>query len=619
MDEDDLNKILDEYYEQAKENRIERDARTQENLQVYLGKQDWSEKIEGMSTDFYPKLFTAVNQIAALIKKGLLQVGNWFEADLRKAQVITKDEVVSFLTAYFEMLPDVTGRQFSTIQDRIHDAVKLAILSGNLTVKVYCRTIDEVGFNVEQGEPILDPEGFVTPGEFQLRQDIKKPRGYLCIDVVDPYSYFVDPTGRGLYEIHVVERDYYQLLEMAKKGIYKLSKVKELGDTEIRAEEDLYKASIKSRRRKTVRVEEFWGNVIDVDGNLVYENVVITRADGVIIRRESNPYWHGLSPFVSFPLIKAPLNGVTIALADHASALNLAFNEIMNLIVDGGLASVWGIKQLRTEFLEDISEISAGISQGTTLRVNSTLPPNAKVLEKVVDGAVPPEAFQVAQILQGELAATLNTNDLRLGSLARRNVLATEVNEISSSQDSTLDAMLADIEVNFLVPLIEKAWSCLIQEFDALNPLDAMFAGGPRFYFIIKDLDPVKRWALLCNRVGFRVFGLSSIMTKAKDFTKLMALLQAVNQNPVLMMAFFKTRDPVKVISQLERLLSINPQNFERDDTNEESLQNELQQLGLFSQFISGGSGGLVPTGDTTIPAEVNQMVNPATGLTVNN
>ena len=41
----------------------------------------------------------------------------------------------------------------------------------------------------------------------------------LCIDLLRTENYCPDPTGRGLYEIHEVERDYIDVLNMAKSGI----------------------------------------------------------------------------------------------------------------------------------------------------------------------------------------------------------------------------------------------------------------------------------------------------------------------------------------------------------------------------------------------------------------
>src|SRR6185437_743271 len=125
------------------------------------------------------------------------------------------------------------------------------------------------------------------------------------------------------------------------------------------------------------------GTLIGPEGEVIAENVICTVANKKYLIRapEPNPFWHGETPFITAPLIRVPFSVWHKALYDGPAQLNFAINELFNLMLDGGIASVWGIKQLRANFLADPKQASGGIQQGTTLVVNDSLPEGAKVLE----------------------------------------------------------------------------------------------------------------------------------------------------------------------------------------------------------------------------------------------
>ena len=103
-------------------------------------------------------------------------------------------------------------------------------------------------------------------------------------------------------------------------------------------------------------------------------------------------------------------------------------------MLDGGIAAVWGIKQLRIEDLEDPSQIEDGIKQGMTLAVKQTLPHNAKVLETVSEGEVPKESMAVFEYLNKEFTSAAMTNELKLGALPPKQVRLLSALESSQSQ-----------------------------------------------------------------------------------------------------------------------------------------------------------------------------------------
>ena len=185
----------------------------------------------------------------------------------------------------------------------------------------------------------------------------------LRVDLVQPEDYFPDPTGAGLYEIHSVERDLHEVIAMADEGVYDKSIVDQLIGIDFKKPEDEARDARDKNQdevvtpsfRKRVVLDEFWGTLLKSDGSVAHRNCVCTVANKrfLIRKPEPNPFWHQLSPFVAEPIIRIPWSVWGKALFDDAVSLNLAQNELFNLILDGGMAAVWGTRQIRLEDLED--------------------------------------------------------------------------------------------------------------------------------------------------------------------------------------------------------------------------------------------------------------------------
>src|SRR4029453_9024527 len=98
---------------------------------------------------------------------------------------------------------------------------------------------------------------------------------------------------------------------------------------------------------------------LDERGRCVKKNCVAAVAnDRYLIRPpEDNPFWHGKSPFVPVPLMRVPGSVWHKAVFDHAVQLNTALNELFSMMLDGGMASIWGTRQLRAGMLENPTQV----------------------------------------------------------------------------------------------------------------------------------------------------------------------------------------------------------------------------------------------------------------------
>ena len=364
------------YFQEAEEARRERIDKNRYNREAYKGEQDFSGKIEGQSREFLPKTSVTAEQFAAFIKKGLVQFGDWFSVRGGRNSQLTDSAIRRLLMAYLDRLPEGDNNSngdYVNFSTRLSDASKVGLTESLMIFKVHGRkdveTIPE--FEDELSEKEIKP--------WRLR-----------IDLIPPEDYYPDPTTRGLYKIHRVERDLHDVIALAEEGIYDKSvvelikgdykKEEENGNRDRRPREDDAKPSF----RKRVVIDEYWGTLLDSNGDVEMRNAMWTVANDKFLIREpqKNPYWHGTDPFIEIPIIREPFSVWHKALYDDVVPLNLAINELFNLMLDGGLASVWGIRQVQPELLEDPQQVAGGVPQGKTLVMRSDAPMTPKCLNR---------------------------------------------------------------------------------------------------------------------------------------------------------------------------------------------------------------------------------------------
>lgn len=621
----------------AKRGRL---AQNRLNREVYFGRQDWSHKQEGQSTEFLPKVSSSVEQMTAFIKRGLMKFGDWYSIELDRsiASVIDGSQVRAILNCFLDDLWQGNNTT-TTIPLVISDAVKVGLLESLMIVKVHGGMMPLRRYRYDRKPKLTPTEGGEAVREEVLEME-ETEEWKLRVDLVRPEDYYPDPTGRGLYEIHTVERDLDEVIALAEAGIYDKAAVDLLIDTDHPRPED-EERSDKDRNqsestppafRKRVKLDEFWGTLLKSDGTVAHRNIVTTIAnDKHLIRKpEPNPFWHQESPFVVAPLVRVPWSVLHKAMYDDASALNLALNEMFNLMLDGGLAAVWGIKQLRIEDLEDPGQVAGGVRQGMTLAVKQTLPHNAKVLEVVGTGNVPQDAMAIYEAVNREFTEAALTNELKQGSLPPKQVRATEVIEASQSQAITLDGITTDLERGFIASLLRKAWLTVLQNADDVPSYTMSSVVDRTVALLLMRASPEERFAMFAGKCQFRVFGLSGTMAKALDFQKMMSLMQGVQVNPMLFQAFMAKFSPEKALRFIMTRLNINPEDIQKDQEELKQADAEMERTAAAAQMLGqaggqkgasapGAGAGPVPMGGgSEVPAQVNQLANPRTGLPPN-
>lgn len=623
---------INQYRDQAEMARRDRLDLNRRNRDVFLGRQDFSYKIPGQSQEFLPKVPMSVEQMTSFVKKSIAGDSDWFsiQVDRDLEKFIYGSQLSALLKIFLNNLWDEGGKT-TNISTVISDAVKMGLLESLMILKVHGGVIKKHKFFTEPGELVTGEDGKVSRNSPNLRTE-EEEEWRLRIDLVRAEDFYPDPTGNNLYKIHRVERDLHQIVEMAERGIYDEKIVKLMLDQDFKRPED-EKRTERDRNqneapnpsfRKRCYLDEFWGTLLNENGTVAYRNVVATVANGKYLIRppEANPFWHQEDPFVVRPLIRVPHSVWHKALYDSASELNLAINEMFNLILDGGLAAVWGVRQVRLGDLEDPQQVAGGIPQGATLAVKDTLPHNGKVVETVTEGSVPSDAMAVFEFLNREFTQAAMTNELKLGALPAKPVKATEVVEASQSQAVTIDGIVSDVENGFTDELLYKSFLTILQNADSIpeNTMKTMLEA--KTAMIILRASPEERFALFANRFKMKVHGLSSTLSKARDFQKLMAIMQSVNVNPMLLQEFMMKYSPDKALRAMLRALDINPEDLQMSTEELEQLPQRLNNLPGFAALTNGGKGVLggeeASSGEPGLQSEVSQEANPATGMPPN-
>jgi hypothetical protein len=329
--------------------------------------------------------------------------------------------------------------------------------------------------------------------------------------------------------------------------------------------------------------------LLDENGEVLHENAVVTIADDTTVIRgpETNPFWHGQSPFVVAPLFRVPHSVWHRALMDAPVALNQAINELSNLILDSGLMSVFGIRQIREHWIDNVDEITNGIAPTTTLKANTSCPPGQKVLETVSTGTLSQEALSVLNLFNSEFSASALTNDLRMGVLPQRSVKATEVVEASQSITSIFTGVAKTIEASFIQVILEKSWLTTWQHVDDLDEADLLAELGEERGRELAALSAEERFEQVVNGHDFRVFGITQTLNRIKDFRKLTTLLQTIGSAGVLTEEFSRRYDFAKLLTEIMRSLDVDTDKI-RHDAVDEAITGALEGQGQPTEAVPG-------------------------------
>lgn len=561
-------RTTENYIRESYEARRERIRLNRLNYDIYHHRQDYAHKRPGQSQEFLPKQQMAVEQMSSFVAQGLVDVGHWFNVEQQPG---VKKNRVDATEVYLLLQRQLEKTKFLSF---VSDSIKTGALGSLMIAKIH-----------GQQKPLARFFTQMVDGKRRLLK-AEKDIWQLYVELIRPEDYYPDPTGAGLYECQTMWADKSAVLALCEgdNPLYEKDKVEGLNGyspsdyDESWADKDREtdQSRTYSDYRVRVKLTECWGDIIEpTTGKVLHKNVTWTVANDTVLisKPKPNPFWHGKSPFVVAPITRVPFSVWHRAPMDAATRTNIAINELYNLMVDAGMMSVFGIKQLRTDWLEDDREVADGIRPGMTLRVSSNCPPGAAALQRVDEGALSSEALNMFNLMNAEHNTSAMTNDLRMGAMPSRAVKATEVVEASQTITSMFSGIAKSIEVDFIEPILERAWNVIMQNANDLDSDEVMALLGDARANELASLSPEDRFAETSQGNKFRVFGVSQTLNKQKDFRKLTALLQTVGSSEILLEGFMKKFSFEKLLTEIVRSLDIQPGTIEQDEVDQIMMQ----------------------------------------------
>lgn len=330
-----------------------------QNRVVFDDKEDWQTQI------WIPKPFTAAEQAGALISRSLLE-GDPFGVEGREGDRRSQLRAVHVWKPLIKMAWEGCG-----FLEKFADSAKVGFITGIAGYRKYRWQRTRIPILV--GAQLDEVTGEILPA-FTYRQ-----RSFLAVDYVFPWNIWRDPRSKarenfsGSYLIHGEWKDRAMVRAMGQAGWDQLAITdllamrgggEEAGGTgtsgttsrqaEARRRGQTYEPS---QYRQDFFVDEWWGDVIDTNGDPVFPDGLMTVSTGkVLLLPRTNPLWatdiasgRRKWPFLAAAPIVHPGRFEGRGLIEQNADLARLFSGAFNLLSDG---MNWTLNQ-PTEIYQD--------------------------------------------------------------------------------------------------------------------------------------------------------------------------------------------------------------------------------------------------------------------------
>lgn len=422
------------------------------------------------------------------------------------------------------------------------------------------------------------------------------------LENVDPYNIWLDPTGRGLYRIRRLEMDLNEFQALARKvdgkgvPLYTIEEMKTAGSTQgtmealQRAEREKRTgtAQWQTSTRRPVLIHEFYGTIIDNEGNTLGTNVLAVWANQNHLIRgiEENPFWHGRDWMVIAPVLPVPGAPYGRAYVENFATICRTLNELTNLLLDAVFTSAMKAFAVVPSMLEDPGQVDEGVYPNVVFRLNDGAVP-ADFLKEVNLGQLPPDVMQIWQALKRELQEGAAFSDLSLGQLAPRSrTSATEIGTSQQNSNSLITSIASNIECLFLEPLLDLIWRCSIQHLDPKDKELRSALGDDWFDALVKGK---KQFAKM--QVTFVCRGISALIDKGQKLQKIMQLMQIVGANQQLAQVMMQEISWKKTLHYLFELFDIDSSRVLMTPREQLMAQLQAQQQAQQQAQLAAASG----------------------------
>lgn len=611
--------ISGDNYNRSWQTRWNRRRKNLANWNAYWSRMDWSHKLPWQTTQTIAEFGISIEQSVGTLERGLTDTEDWLTVDgIGIGEPAIDPDTIGLLLKYYLQRLWQPGNQAETaynIANFVGDGVKRGLLESIITAKVYGVMETKYHYRLVESRPVRGRFGhrdavamynFVErPVQRVVRDEVRNFR--VCFDLIPWEDYFPDPSPLNRWTCHEVTM---HLSELAANPDFDPDVIDAIKGNANATYADMYKRVQQdvvfiSHEPDEVRVREFWGDLVDSDGSVLATNVFWTTCNGQLLRPPTpNPFWHGRRPFASAPLFRNPNSSVHKALADDAVDSWQFLNELISLMFDGALGSVWGKYQARLDYVENSDDFQQGVPQSAVFNLRANTPEGVKALEKIDQGELPAYAMQIFELAMRQFQTAMATNDLKLGQTPAQEATATSIVEAMQAAGSLFEAIAARVEDAFLEPLFELGWLTILQYELNEKLVDPKLVQilGPDRVLQLTQMTNQERFVLLSNAAKFKVRGLRGVAARNRVLTKLANMVQLMSTPGSPLASLFGPGAKYSIQRLGEVMLrnsGVDPSTLEK--TQEEKDQDEA--AAMVSEAMNAGGVTAPPTPEATPPA----------------
>lgn len=530
--------VCNGYLAEARSNRETgmnpRDEKWRENINLYWGRYDFSDKAEWQAKERMPEVASFVDRFAGALKDALVSSPQGFYTVTDPAD--EEGDIALKLKAMTDMWLSECGRNqtgtcldFSSV---FEEQCKLGALMA------CCSTVTWKG-------------------------DTKW--GRVAVETTDPRDVYLDHTYRNLYRLRRIEVDKHALKSMVKmkdkkgKPIYNLSEMQALSDyrawQKAQNQEELTGGgSFTTSTRQTVTLDEYICTVVDNLGNIICDQslIVIANENFVIRGPEKNPYWHRKDWMVFAALVTAPLSVYGRSYMEDFGSVARTFNELTNLILDAVRTSALKAFAVVPSMLVNPKQLIDGVTPNKLFQLEEGFTAE-QFIQEINLGNMSADAFNVWQNIKNELREASDINEIGMGQFAPKGrTSATEITQTQQSSSALIRSVAQTVETRWLDPTLDLVWQTGVQHADPNDKRMIAAVGEPMYKALMAN-----RKELIQRPLTFQARGLSQLLTKSTKTQTLLSLFQVMNQSQPLMQAFMQVVDFGKVVQLLFQMSDI--------------------------------------------------------------
>lgn len=505
-----------------------------ENLDLYWGRYDFSEKADWQSQEPLPEAAMLVDRWAASNREALVRAGNWYTIDVPgDTEGDLSPSIRKFMDFWLDRCNHTATGQIMSFDGVFEEQMKLAAM-------------------------------MVCSLAVTWKSD-RHGRGYVAVESEDPRNILVDATGRHMYRIRSRVIDLHDLLRMvgekdsAGAAIYDVEEIEKLTahlQQEMAADREALtgQGQNPTSTRKPIHLDEYLSDIVLADGTDLGQNLLTIVANEQFIIRgpEPNPFWHQGDWILIAPAIVVPLSAYGRSYMENWAPAARAYVELVNLALDGVFTTVLNAFAMVPEMLENPTEMLEGVHPNKIFQL--TEGSRASDFFAEVDlGSLSPEVLAMITALKQIVKEGSAQNEITLGQLSgKADTTATEITEAGSNSTALTRSIARTIETWLLEPTLQKVWATALQHFDPQDP-DLQAHVGPE---ILAMLD-ANRKTLASGLVTFKVKAISGMIERAERLRDFLKFLQVVAQNEMLMQAVLQEIPAPQLVRQLAQLFDV--------------------------------------------------------------